>query len=237
MKISRTETREIEPEEIRAGDVLEFGAERWKVLEVEGGKALVWKCGGVRDHVFNENGENKYEGSDIQKYLREEFSAPEFITSRGEGFFLLSEEEVRHYMPHELDRIATDQNAETTWWWTRSPFVGSGSYVRNVDPSGGVSGNYASDANGTAPACRIHLSSSIRADRREDKQAICNALAKALQLTREFYDLASLEYRNEDGDESVRFVYLGSSGSPIDVTADSGVAMIRDIMRWTEGGR
>ena len=233
MKISRTETRAIEPEEIRAGDVLEFGAERWKVLEVEGDKALVWKCGGVRDHVFNENDDNEYEGSDIQKYLREEFSAPEFITSRGEGFFLLSEEEVRHYMPHELDRIATDQNAETTWWWTRSPSVGSGHYVRHVNPAGHVYITNADYARGVAPACRIHLSSSIRADRREDKQAICDALSKALQLTRGFHDLVGLRYQKNGFEEYVTFVYLGGEGAPINVTADSGEAMIRDIMRWT----
>lgn len=69
---------------------------------------------------------------------------------------------------------------------------------------------------------------------REDKQAICDALAKALQLTREYHDLAALEYKNENHYETVTFVYLGSNGKPINVTCDSGVAMIRDIMRWTE---
>lgn len=68
---------------------------------------------------------------------------------------------------------------------------------------------------------------------REDKQAICDALAKALQLTRGFHDLVGLRYETDGFRETVTFVYLGGEGAPINVTADSGEAMIRDIMRWT----
>lgn len=68
---------------------------------------------------------------------------------------------------------------------------------------------------------------------REDKQMICDALCKALQLTRGFHDLVGLEYRKDSFQETVTFVYANGTGAPINVTADSGEAMIRDIMRWT----
>ena len=71
----------------------------------------------------------------------------------------------------------------------------------------------------------------------EDKQAICDALTFALQLTREHHDLEELVYQKEEDDqgyeEKVTAVWNNSAGKAyrtIDVTADSGIAMIRDIL-------
>lgn len=68
----------------------------------------------------------------------------------------------------------------------------------------------------------------------EDKQAICNALAATLRITRDHTDLRALHYeRSEDGTEFVRAVWGDNKAvKTVNVTADSGQAMIRDIMKW-----
>lgn len=63
---------------------------------------------------------------------------------------------------------------------------------------------------------------------REDKQAICDALCKALQLTRSGSDISKIEYHAEG--EYVT-VYYTSGHININVAFDSGIAMIRDILR------
>jgi len=70
----------------------------------------------------------------------------------------------------------------------------------------------------------------------EDKQAICDALTFALQLTREHHDLVELVYQKRVNDqyydEMVTAVWGGEARAQktITVTADSGIAMIRDIL-------
>lgn len=66
----------------------------------------------------------------------------------------------------------------------------------------------------------------------EDKQAICCALAETLWLTDGGSDLLALEYeRDEHGDEeTVVICYLGGGKRRVNVSLDSGTAMIRDIM-------
>ena len=63
---------------------------------------------------------------------------------------------------------------------------------------------------------------------REDKQAICDALCKALQLTRYGSHISELEYHSEG--EYVT-VYYTTGRININVAFDSGVAMIRDILK------
>ena len=67
----------------------------------------------------------------------------------------------------------------------------------------------------------------------EDKQAICDALCYALQLTRGFHDLVAIEYDGTPYCETATLVYEYGKGAPINVAMDSGEAMIRDIMRAT----
>lgn len=68
----------------------------------------------------------------------------------------------------------------------------------------------------------------------EDKQKICDLLLPALQATRNLSDLVGLEYiKDENGTETVRVTFGGVSVEAyleIDVTADSGTAMIQDIV-------
>ena len=68
----------------------------------------------------------------------------------------------------------------------------------------------------------------------EDKKHICSLLLKTLQATRAGQDLERLDYEKLDnGDEVVRVGWKNApSGMNVNVTADSGQALIRDIMRW-----
>lgn len=161
MKIKRIIEMEVERQDLMVGDKIQIADSLWKVLDIQDDKALIWKCTNITDHVFNKNGSNKYEGSDIQRYLQVDF--PETMTVEiledvtKEGFFLLTEEQIRKYMPQELDRIATDEDGCTTWYWTASPSVGLGYSVRIVNPDGYILSNLATNSLGVAPACWIHL--------------------------------------------------------------------------------
>ena len=161
MKIKRVTEMEVEPQELMIGDKITIKDSQWKVLDIQDGRALIWKCTNIKEHVFNEDGSNIYEGSDIQKYLQSEFwedLPDEMIKVLGEeGFFLLTTDQIREYMPKELDRIVTDEEGYTTWYWTATPYVGYGSYVRYVCPSGYVYYCDAGSSYGVAPACWIHL--------------------------------------------------------------------------------
>lgn len=92
--------------------------------------------------------------------------------------------------------------------------------------------------NGDRPASADPDGSSLRSPESiarqepEDKQAICCALAQALWLTDGGSDLLALEYeRDEHGNrETVVIYYLGGGKRRVNVTLDSGTAMIRDIM-------
>lgn len=157
MKIKRITEMEVEQNQLMVGDRITIADAEWRVLDIQDGKALIWKSTKITDHVFNEDGSNVYEGSDIQRYLQEDFPETmpvdimEDVTE--EGFFLLTVEQIRKYMPKELDRIATDEDDRTTWYWTASPSVGLGSYVRGVGTVGSVGGNSAYNSTGVAPAC------------------------------------------------------------------------------------
>ena len=63
---------------------------------------------------------------------------------------------------------------------------------------------------------------------REDKQAICTALCKALQLTRSGSDISAIRY-NAEGEYVT--VYYTTGHININVALDSGMAMIRDILK------
>lgn len=63
----------------------------------------------------------------------------------------------------------------------------------------------------------------------EDKQRICSALAPVLRLTRRLDDLVSLHY--DPKTEKVEATFLNGSVKRVNVAADSGIAMIRDIIQ------
>ena len=63
----------------------------------------------------------------------------------------------------------------------------------------------------------------------ENKQRICSALAPVLRLTRHLDDLAYLHY--DPKTEKVEATFLNGSVKRVNVAADSGTAMIRDIIQ------
>lgn len=66
----------------------------------------------------------------------------------------------------------------------------------------------------------------------EDKRAICNTLLVTLWSTREFEDLADLEYHKDGSadDAYVEAVFTDGRRTRIDVTSDSGIALIKDVI-------
>ena len=66
----------------------------------------------------------------------------------------------------------------------------------------------------------------------ENKKRICELLLPAIQATRSGEDVTALEYvKEETGDEYVYIKFKGGFSYRACVTADSGAAMIRDIMK------
>lgn len=65
----------------------------------------------------------------------------------------------------------------------------------------------------------------------ENKQLILDSLCTALQLTRDQADLEALEYKEIGPDEQrVIATYDGGGSREINVSLDSGIAMIRDVL-------
>ena len=63
----------------------------------------------------------------------------------------------------------------------------------------------------------------------ENKHLILYYLLPALQETRQFYDLVDLEYLPDE--ELVKATFTNGSMKYANVAADSGVAMIKDVIR------
>ena len=61
---------------------------------------------------------------------------------------------------------------------------------------------------------------------REEKQAICQLLLAALQKTRAYHDLAGLRYEHS----TVTAKFTSGGYRRVNVGADSGIAMIHDIL-------
>lgn len=69
----------------------------------------------------------------------------------------------------------------------------------------------------------------------ENKQLILDSLCSALRLTRDQADLEALEYKEIGPDEQRVIATYGGGGSrEINVSLDSGIAMIRDVLRAIE---
>jgi len=66
----------------------------------------------------------------------------------------------------------------------------------------------------------------------EDKKEICKSLCETLKKTREYDDLTEIAYKKrEDGEEFIMAIFRDGYKIAACVTADSGAAMIRDILR------
>ena len=68
----------------------------------------------------------------------------------------------------------------------------------------------------------------------ENKQKICDLLLPALQQTRSLYDLVDLEYIQEQGTVLATFP---SRYIRFNVMADSGIAMIKDVVETLMYGK
>ena len=67
---------------------------------------------------------------------------------------------------------------------------------------------------------------------KEDKAEIAQAFAEVLKQTRDYADLRSLEYIKEaNGEETVVATFDNGKTKTANVSYDSGIAMISDIMR------
>jgi hypothetical protein len=71
---------------------------------------------------------------------------------------------------------------------------------------------------------------------REDKQAILDALKVTINLTRAGDDITALNYDKDREEVQVHFHNSNSIARRINVAADSGIAMIRDVMKGLEIG-
>ncbi|MGM9519512.1 MAG: hypothetical protein ACI3WS_02445 [Phascolarctobacterium sp.] len=65
----------------------------------------------------------------------------------------------------------------------------------------------------------------------ENYQAICNLLCVTLRQTRQFDDLRELNHIEAGRERFVIAKFTNGSARKIDVTMDSGIAMIKDILK------
>lgn len=67
----------------------------------------------------------------------------------------------------------------------------------------------------------------------ENKQKILERLCKTLKETREYRDLKSIKYVTQGSSEYAVLTFPDETYS-VCITADSGIAVIRDVMRFLE---
>ena len=65
----------------------------------------------------------------------------------------------------------------------------------------------------------------------EDKQFICDLLCATLRATRDQHDLKQLVYDRRGVDDEMVTVVYENGGTSVNVSMDSGIAMIRDILK------
>ena len=155
-------------------DIIGYDAE--KLMDPGKHSMTLW----MRDLLFEEmpfsaEGNNKWEDSDIRKYLQSDGFIKRFepgfrkllspaYKDNGEAsetydvFFLLSKKELEggyEYINTEADRVKVDENGETDVHWTRSANRGSAHSAWYVYASGCVGSYGAIWAHRFSPACVI----------------------------------------------------------------------------------
>lgn len=65
----------------------------------------------------------------------------------------------------------------------------------------------------------------------ENKQLICDLLCKTLQATRYGDNIKRIVYKPERYIETAEVCFSGKNVLKVNVTLDSGIAMIRDILK------
>ena len=175
--------------EIKKGERrnLQFGDYKWRVLDVQGDKALIITEDVVEQRCYSKDlADATWETCALRKYLNEEFynrfnnecktqitarnipnpDSPQYGTNGGndtqDSIFLLNIDEVHKYFNSNSDRVA-NHAGKACLWWLRSPGYRSSyaAYVRAVGYVD-VHGDGVSDTNGGArPALWLNLSSEI----------------------------------------------------------------------------
>lgn len=155
-------------------DIIGYDAE--KLAEDKQHSITLWMRNLILDKMaFSTEGNNKWEDSDIRKYLQSDSFIKRFepgfrellspvYKDNGESsetydvFFLLSKEELEggyEYINTEADRVKVDENGETDAHWTRSAYRGYANYTWYVSTSGSVNNINPNRANRFSPACVI----------------------------------------------------------------------------------
>ena len=111
--VRRTVTQNMEWMDLQVGDIFHVDEINFIVIDRDGNNAVIQQYDHVKEHVFNNDNTNKYEGSDLQKYVlgeyKEQFSK-EFLQRIDGDFFILSMEDFEKYpfLNNKLNRIRLD---------------------------------------------------------------------------------------------------------------------------------
>jgi hypothetical protein len=170
--------------EVKTGSLLHFGGAFWRVLDVQGERALIISEDVLESRAYHsEWTEITWEHSDIRAYLNGEFynrfnstdqnkivettvinsNNPTHGTPGGndttDKIFLLSIDEAQTYFTDDASRIAVNANGEARSWWLRSPgnYSIDAAYVYrdgNVNVNGNCVYNY---FGGVRPALWLNL--------------------------------------------------------------------------------
>ena len=65
----------------------------------------------------------------------------------------------------------------------------------------------------------------------ENKERITHQLMLCLLATRAGEDISDMSYMKSTGDEWVNITFRDGSWLPVNVTADSGIALIKDVIK------
>lgn len=161
--VKRMQQVSVEPSQLREGDLITVDGIQWVVIKADGGDVVVQQYDHIEDYVFNDDNTNEYEGSDLQEFVTGEYR--ERFTSELLGdFFILPLEAYKNggdypFLQKPENRKRYDSDGFATFYWTSTPYVGLGSYVRSIYPPGSVSSYYANTSGGVAPACKLNLPS------------------------------------------------------------------------------
>ena len=159
-------------EKVEVGGTIERGKVTWKVLKIDGSKALVIseKILTTMKHLENAGNLESWNDSLINKWLNDS-SSDGFIAQYGLGdvsiaqvgdvngkVFLLTKTEAETYFSDNASRAATNLSGEASGWWLASQ-NSSPSYYDNVDSNGAISssGTPVHYEQGVRPALWINL--------------------------------------------------------------------------------
>lgn len=166
MKVKRYQ--QVETDSLQEGDLLTIDGVQWIVIKADGEDITVQQYDHIEDHVFNDDGSNKYEGSDLQEFLKE-YRKRFKSKALGEFYILPMEAYEDGFLSDPRNRIRFNDNGYGTYYWTASPTVGIGNLVRGIFTSGSVVSYGAYISYGVAPACKLNLASLIGTDRCREK--------------------------------------------------------------------